>query len=305
MLAEGERFGDYEVVTPIAHGGMSTVFRVSDTRDQSTWALKVLTIDQPGMIERFRAEAAMQASVDHEHIVAAREVIERDDKLGIVMEFVDGPSLDRWLQRHPSASFEERHALARQILVAVGVAHRSGLVHRDLKPGNVLIDGEIAKITDFGLAKQEGRPALTRTGIALGTPRYMAPEQFRDAKRVDHRADIFALGALLYELYAGRPAFQKDSIVDAYEALTLGDYVDPAVFGVPEDPCRAIRRALEPELDQRVPDCETFLAILDGASGSPPSPSPLRRPPPRHGRIRALPCRAGSWGWGSGRGCSR
>ena len=317
MLTGGEQAGDYRVVAAIAHGGMSTVYRVVDTRDESIWALKVLTLDQPGMPERFRGEAAIQASVEHPNIVAAREVVELGDQLGIVMELVDGPSLDLWLQRNPDATFDTRHVLARQIVEAVAAAHRAGMVHRDLKPANVLIAAPppapeaipawlvptgprpdpppeptdhpgIAKVTDFGLAKQEGRPALTRTGIALGTPRYMAPEQFRDAKRVDHRADVFALGALLYELYSGRPAFDRDSLVDAYEALAYGDYVDPAVFGVPEGACAAIRGALQVDPDQRIPDCDTFLAVMDGGSWSPadPTPAPPPVPPPPPPRLR-------------------
>ena len=291
MLDPGQRIGDYEVVALVAHGGMAAVYRVVDVRDQSIWALKMLILKQPGMAERFRGEASLHASLQHPNVVRARELLELDGQMCIVMEYVDGPGMDRWLRSHTGASFELRHTIALQIVEAIRAAHSQGLIHRDLKPGNVLIAGTdeapVIKITDFGLAKQQGFSELTKSGVALGTPRYMAPEQVRDAKRVDHRADIFALGALLYELYTNRPAFAHDSFLDVCEALTEADYVDPAVFGVPDAPSEAIRAALRPEAADRPADCGVLLRILEGL---PPEPGP--EPPDVSGELPPALARA-------------
>ncbi|MBX2799751.1 MAG: serine/threonine protein kinase [Myxococcales bacterium] len=290
MLRRGRRVGPYKVVETIAHGGMSTVYLVLDKRDGSHWALKVLALDDPGMHDRFKVEADIQARLEHPNVVRARELVDVQGRLGIVMDYVDGPSLDRWLHDNPDAPFEIRHSLALQIAAGVGKAHEMGMIHRDLKPGNVMIaetdDGLLARVTDFGLAKELGSSALTASGVAMGTPRYMAPEQIRDAKNVDHRADVFALGALLYELYAGTPAFQRMSIADAYAALFDGDYVDPSEHGVPEVQCVAIRAALEVEPDDRLSSCEELIAALKGEWDGPTDV--LRSPPAAVGWALAL-----------------
>ena len=268
MLQPGDDIGPYRVEAQIGKGGMSRVYRVMDSRDETIWALKELTFEEPELVERFVSEAEMQAAIDHPHMVAARELVQVNLTLGIVMELVDGPSLDRWLYENPDASYESRLDIALQVLEGVGAAHRAGMIHRDLKPGNVLLapgDGRIhAKVTDFGLAKLRGMPALTRTGVAMGTPRYMAPEQLMDAKHVDARADIYALGALFYELFTGRPAFLYATFAEAYEALKSASYDDPADLGVPPTICRAIRRALEPDREQRVGSCEDLADLLRG-----------------------------------------
>ncbi len=268
MLGIGHEVGTYAVRALLGEGGMSRVYRVADTRDGSEWALKELTLRRAEVEERFRSEAAIQLRLDHPGVVRARELVDVDGAPGLVMELVDGPGLDRWLFDNPAAPLRLRDELARQIVEAVGWAHHQGLVHRDLKPGNVLVasgpEGPIARLTDFGLAKQaDVQLHQTRSGIALGTPRYMAPEQIRDAKRVDHRADVFSLGALLYELYTGRPAFERGTLVEIFTAVIDGDYDDPAQFGVPERVCHAIRGALEPDLTKRLPDCAALQAALD------------------------------------------
>ena len=269
MLRPGDVVSSYRVDELIGKGGMSRVYRVTDLRDDTVWALKVLTLDEPGLVERFVSEAEIQAFLDHPHLVRARELIRVEMGLGIVMEIVDGPSLDAWLFANSDVSEEVRLDIALQVLEGVGAAHRAGMIHRDIKPGNVMIatrpDGSrIAKITDFGLAKLRGTTALTKTGVAMGTPRYMAPEQLMDAKYVDARADIYALGALFYELFTGRPAFLHATFAEAYEALKNADYVDPVTLGASAKTATAIRRALEPDRDQRVASCEDLADLLRG-----------------------------------------
>ena len=268
MLQPGDDIGRYRVVSTIGKGGMAMVYQVVDQSDGSPWALKVLTLEEPGLAERFISEAEMQAVIDHPHVVRARELVRVGPRLGIVMEYVEGPSLDRWLYDNPEATPQERLGIALQLLEGVGAAHRAGMVHRDLKPGNVLIaredDGWVAKVTDFGLAKLRGSQPLTLTGVAMGTPRYMAPEQLVDAKHVDARADVYALGAVLFELYTGQPAFRHATFAEAFQAVEEGSYTDPASLGVSRRVSRAIRAALEPNRDLRVRSCADLADLLKG-----------------------------------------
>jgi serine/threonine protein kinase len=282
MLESGRTVGRYVVDAQIGQGGMAAVYRVHDATG-GRWALKVLLLRHPDVRERFCQEAEIQCRLDHPHIVRGLERIAVEEDPALVMELIEGKPLDVWLLRDEKGLQADRDRIARQMVDAVGYAHAHGLVHRDLKPGNVLIenrtDGPFAKLTDFGLAKQVHGLASTRTGIALGTPRYMAPEQIRDAKRVDARADIWSLGAVLFELYTGRPAFHRDALIDIYTAVTDGAYPDPAPLGVPPAICDAIRGALQVDLDKRFPDCRALLAALGGQASYPPGALPLAPAP--------------------------
>jgi serine/threonine protein kinase len=273
MLEVGRTVGRYVVDAQIGQGGMAAVYRVHDD-DGARWALKVLILRHADVRERFCQEAEIQCRLDHPHIVRGRERVAVEDDPALVMDLVEGKPLDVWLLRDDKGFLSDRDRIARQMVDAVGYAHAHGLVHRDLKPSNVLIEsrpnGPFAKLTDFGLAKQVHGLASTRTGIALGTPRYMAPEQIRDAKRVDARADIWSLGAVLFELYTGRPAFHRDALIDIYTAVTDGAYPDPATLGVPPTICEAIRGALQVDLQRRFPDCRALLQALGGEASYPP-----------------------------------
>jgi tetratricopeptide (TPR) repeat protein len=195
---------------------------------------------------------------------------------------VDGPSLEEWLLDHRPAA-AEAEAIFRGILAGVRRAHRHGLVHRDLKPGNVLLDisedGILPKVTDFGLARiladEDGGGLQTRSGIAMGTPAYMAPEQFLDAKTVDQRAGIFALGAILYELVCGRRPFDGADMAQIFLAASSGRFPAPRSLRpeLPDRICATIAGCLAPARERRIPDCDSLARTLDGETRAAVSPS--------------------------------
>ncbi|MCA9489475.1 MAG: serine/threonine protein kinase, partial [Myxococcales bacterium] len=203
LLDTGTRIDRYVVLDVIGQGGMAVVYRVRHESLGSLHALKVVGVPSRSIMQRLLAEGKAQARVRHRNIVAVHDVIEVDGSPGLVMEYVNGPSLDG-LIHHVQLDLVTIDRVGRALLRGVQAAHDAGLIHRDLKPANVLVsledDGLIPKIADFGLVKDVAGGSDTRTGSMMGTPNYMSPEQIRDTKSVDHRTDLFALGAILYEL---------------------------------------------------------------------------------------------------------
>jgi eukaryotic-like serine/threonine-protein kinase len=188
----------------------------------SLHALKVLTWDRPSVDRRLLLEGQIQAQLRHPNVVAVTDVMRVNGRAALLLDFVNGPTLDAYLASKP-ANLDALEIFS-GIIAAVVRAHDAGVLHRDLKPQNILLepkgDGFVAKVTDFGLAKvleEEMAAARTRADVTMGTPGYMAPEQVRDAASVDTRTDIFALGALLHELLGGRPAFADE---DGHITLT-------------------------------------------------------------------------------------
>ncbi|MBA2320108.1 MAG: serine/threonine protein kinase, partial [Deltaproteobacteria bacterium] len=208
-LAPGTEIDRYVVEEVIGRGGMAVVYRVQHKKLGTSHALKVLLIPAPAIQERMLQEGRVQATLRHPNVVNVTDVIDVNGSYGLVMEFVDGPALDRHLWQQKHLSLEEAEIIGRGILAGVAAAHAQSMIHRDLKPANILLARSergdlVPKVTDFGLAKILRGTSLdtasaTRTGHTMGTPQYMAPEQIRNAKTVDERADVFSIGALLYE----------------------------------------------------------------------------------------------------------
>ncbi len=274
MLETGDTVDRYLVDRLLGEGGMADVYRVRHRTLGTPAALKVLRMNGRHVQERLVLEGQVQAGLRHPNIVEVRDVLEVAGHPALLLELVEGPSLEGLLLKG-RLPFDEAESIFRGILAAVEHAHTQGLVHRDLKPGNVLLaprpgGGWVPKVADFGLARvvQDDDATLrkTRSGVAMGTPRYMSPEQIRDAKNVDQRTDIFALGAILYELVCGEAAFERSDIAAIFNATLSGSYKSPASLapGVPERVLRAIDAALKTRKEARIPDCATFRAALDG-----------------------------------------
>ncbi len=235
-VGAGSRLGPYEVIAPIGAGGMGEVYRARDTRLDRTVAIKVLPqhlSSSPDVRQRFEREARTISSLSHPHICALYDVGNQDGVEYLVMEYLEGETLADRLSRGPLPS-EQVLRFGIEMADALDKAHRQGIVHRDLKPGNVMLTKSGVKLLDFGLAKAIGpslqtsgltalptvAPAqnLTQEGTILGTFQYMAPEQL-EGKEADARTDIFAFGAVLYEMATGRKAFSGTSQASLISAI--------------------------------------------------------------------------------------
>jgi len=219
-LEPGTTIDRYLVERVLGHGAMAVVYLVRHQQLDSLHALKVLKVTGAELRHRLLQEGRVQAKLRHPNILSVTDVIDVNGAPGLVLEHIQGPSLEKLLLDH-RLNWEQVDDIARGVLRGVGAAHARGLVHRDLKPGNIMLaitdEGLVPKVADFGLAKilcGEGGMAQTRSGVTMGTPAYMAPEQIRDSKHVDHRADLFALGAILYEVACGRRTFGGDDIFE-------------------------------------------------------------------------------------------
>ena len=207
-----DHIGPWHIVRPIGRGGMATVYLAEDPRHARTIAVKVLHADQAATLgrERFQREIRLAAQLQHPHILPIYDSGADGDMLWFTMPFVEGETLRQRLQQAGTLPLREAVHVLGCVARALGYAHRRGVVHRDVKPENVLIGKESVFLADFGIAKPvdaTASPDLTLGGLVIGTPTYMAPEQAAADPAADHRADIYAFGVLAYEVLAGQPPF--------------------------------------------------------------------------------------------------
>ena len=296
-LAPGVRLGPYEIVAPLGAGGMGEVYRARDTRLDRSVAIKVLPPElaaDPQLRDRFDREARAVSSLNHPHICALYDVGHDSDVDFLVLELLEGQTLAERLSKGP-LPVDEALRCAMQICDALDKAHRSGIVHRDLKPANVMLTKSGAKLLDFGLAKAPAPvvatsglsmlpttpPTLTAQGTILGTFQYMAPEQI-EGLEADPRTDIFALGAVLFEMLTGRPAFEGKTRASLLGAIlkdtpprvsTLQPVAPPALD-------RVIGTCLEKDPDDRYQSARDLLRDLKwvATTGTPATPTAAASP---------------------------
>ncbi|WP_051798829.1 protein kinase domain-containing protein [Streptomyces sp. NRRL S-337] len=280
----------YELVEQLGQGGMGTVHRAVDHRLRRTVAVKTLSAElarQPEFLSRFQREARAAAALNHPGVATVHDVGE-DTADGatepyLVMEYVEGRTLSRVLDAGP-LPLAQAVDLTCQVLDALDHSHRHAIVHRDIKPANVMLTGAgTAKVVDFGIAKalSEVATRLTGTGVAVGTPAYLAPEQINGAE-TDHRTDLYAVACLLHELLTGRPPYTGDSPFSVMHQHLAADPVPPSRLR-PELPAAldaVIVRALHKDRDGRYPSAAAMRAALTAAAAPAPEPVPAaaRRP---------------------------
>ncbi len=271
-LLPGTKLGPYEISAPLGTGGMGEVYRARDTRLERTVAIKILPAQfssDPVRKQRFEREARTISTLNHPHICVLYDVGSQDGVDYLVMECVEGETLAKRLEKGP-LPLEQVLNFGMQIADALATAHRSGVIHRDLKPGNIMLTATGAKLLDFGLAKPAApltsvatmtaavtqSSPMTEQGAIVGTFQYMSPEQV-EAKELDGRSDIFSLGGVLCEMLTGQKAFQGKSQLIAASAIlekepapisTLKPMTPPALD-------YAIRRCLAKEREKRLAKC--------------------------------------------------
>ena len=268
-LAPGTRLADrFTIERRIGTGGMGVVYRARDEDLGITVALKLLRSElaaRPEAFERFRQELLLARQVSSPRVVRIHDIARDGDRWFISMDFVDGQSLDQWLDHRGPVDVEQALAIARQIAEGLRAAHASGIVHRDLKPANVLIDAEgNALISDFGVARSLGATGITHTGAIVGTPDYLAPEQARGGT-VDARADLYALGLILYEMLAGEPAFAGATAAEslARRMVSGPPPIESRRAALPRWVARLVARMLRPTPAHRLRDAEAVIQAID------------------------------------------
>ena len=299
-LAPGTRLGPYEIGALIGAGGMGEVYRATDTNLKRAVAIKVLPetlVADTERLARFQREAEVLASLNHPHIAQIHGLEKSTDRIGLVMELVDGPTLaDRIAQG--AIPFNEALPIAQQIAQALEAAHEQGIIHRDLKPANVKVrDDGTVKVLDFGLAKVAEAaagmsstlslsptittPAMTQVGLILGTAAYMSPEQAK-GRAADKRSDVWAFGCVLYEMLTGRRAFDGEDTSDTLASVLK---TDPDWTALPSDtpaPIRMlIKRCLAKDRRLRIADLSVASFVLadpgvfSTSAASPVTPVPV------------------------------
>ena len=321
----GEALGtSYTLEGEIGRGGMGVVFQAKDERLKRQVAIKVLPPDLAFREEvrlRFLREAETAARLTHPHIVPIHSVGEGPEGLVyFVMAFIDGEPLSARLKRRIRLPAEEARRIMMETADALGAAHSLGIIHRDVKPDNIMLEGSRGRVmvTDFGIAKalsSSNSGGLTGTGVAIGTPHYMSPEQAAGDREIDGRSDLYSLGVVSYQMLAGELPFQASTVpaILIKQITETAKYIGDRVDGVPDDLAGSVMRCLEKEPEDRWPTADALRRALESRTAPahrprrstptsrrglappplPPLPSSVPRSPtiPRRGRPQKPPAK--------------
>jgi serine/threonine-protein kinase len=261
--------GRYRLIEKIGRGAMGEVYRAEDSGTGLLVALKVMAsafADDPELVERFRREALSASQLDHPNITRVHDFGEDGRQIYMAMELLEGEDLKELIEKGVSGGLEEKLAIMEQAGAGMAFVHARGLVHRDLKPGNIHVQPDgLVKIMDFGLVRV-GDSNMTATGMVLGSPSYMSPEQIRGEK-ADARSDVFALGVVCYELLASRRAFGGKGLTQIMMSIINGE-PEPLSTAAPEIPAPVawiVERCLRKAPDRRYQDAGELHAALEVA----------------------------------------
>jgi serine/threonine protein kinase len=289
------QIGRYQVVRELGRGAMGIVFEARDPLIDRTVAVKTIRLDTlgdaseaEGLQERLFREARSAGALSHPGIVVVHDLGRHEDVAYIAMERVDGPTLEHVLATGGIPKRDEALRILRQTAAALDYAHQRGVVHRDIKPGNLMLDrtgsGAQVKITDFGIAKIASTQQLTRTGTVMGTPSYMSPEQIT-AQPLDGRADQFSLAVIAFEMLAGARPFRADTLAGLVHQIVYEDRASARSLRaeLPATVDEVLRRGLAKNAAERYPSCMAFVEDLErglaGVHGGVEAPRVVRRGP--------------------------
>ncbi len=271
-LAELKQIGSYAIERILGAGGMGVVYCARDTNLHRQVAIKVMRREQmakPSAKDRFLREAQVLASFQHDNIVSIYQAGRQDDLLFLVMPLLQGESLESRLHRERRLPIKEIQRIGEEIAHGLAAAHARGIIHRDVKPSNIWLEApnDRVKLLDFGLAQEHQSKPITQSGMVLGTPGFLAPEQIL-AEEVTERADLFSLGCVLYQMATGHTPFRKKSPMATLVATTTDEPVPIRDWNanISEETCRLIHQLLEKDPAQRPPSAENVAIALKGHS---------------------------------------
>jgi serine/threonine protein kinase/tetratricopeptide (TPR) repeat protein len=284
----------YEVIEELGKGGMGKVFRVYDKKLEEEVALKLLDTEiyeDKKTLKRFRNEIKLARKIGHKNVCKMYDLSEEEGVPFITMEYVPGEDLKSFMKRSRQLTLGTALTIAKQVCEGLTEAHSLGIVHRDLKPGNIMIDKEgNAKIMDFGIARYVRGESITRTGVMVGTPDYMSPEQV-EGESIDERSDLYSLGVILYEMATGKVPFEGDTPITVGVKHKMERPREPKIINpqIPDSLNRVILKCMAKDKAKRYKNADELLSELQSMERDLPTTERMAFPEKRKRKIRSIP----------------